>query len=84
MRKEESIMDLLKKMSQLDIDDYDYVSIKVYNKRGYWLAYYSGLLLQLKEKFDKFQFLVFKDLYIRNNINNKKAFTIEAINPLYK
>lgn len=77
-------MDLLKKMSQLDIDDYDYVSIKVYNKRGYWLAYYSGLLLQLKEKFDKFQFLVFKDLYIRNNINNRKAIIIEAINPLYK
>lgn len=77
-------MDLLKKMSQLDINDYDYVSIKVYNKSGYWLAYYSGLLLQLKEKFDKFQFLVFKDLYIRNNINNRKVFTIEAINPLYK
>lgn len=77
-------MDLLKKMSQLDIDDYDYVSIKVYNKRGCWLAYYSGLLLQLKEKFDKFQFLVFKDLYIRNNINNRKVFTIVAINPLYK
>lgn len=77
-------MDLLKKMSQLDINDYDYVSIKVYNKRGYWLAYYSGLLLQLKEKFDKFQSLVFKVLYIRNNINNRKVFTIEAINPLYK
>lgn len=77
-------MDLIEKLDQLRLDDFDYISIKVFNKKGYWLAYYSGLLLQLKEKFDKFQSLAFKVLYIRNNINNRKVFTIEAINPLYK
>ena len=72
-------MDLIEKLDQLRLDDFDYISIKVFNKKGYWLAYYSGLLLQLKEKIHNSNSLVFKEMYIENGI-----YKIEVLDPLYK
>ncbi len=72
-------MDLSEKLNQLNLNDYDYLSIKVFNNKGYWYKYISGFYKQLKKKIQNMNILVFKEMYIENNI-----YKIEVLDPLYK
>lgn len=72
-------MDLIEKLNQLRLDDFDYISIKVFNKKGYWHKYLSGFYKQLKKKIRNSNSLVFKEMYIENGI-----YKIEVLDPLYE
>lgn len=72
-------MDLIEKLDQLRLNDLDYISIKVFNKKGYWYKYLSGFYKQLKKKIHNCNSLVFKEMYIENGI-----YKIEVLDPLYK
>ena len=72
-------MDLIEKLNQLKLDDFDYISIKVFNKKGYWHKYLSGFYKQLNKKIHNSISLVFKEMYIEIGI-----YKIEVLDPLYK